>query len=50
MVDTIDIYKSLNIGIGTVMKNTEIQKLIPNNLKSKKMCKHAAEKIPYLSR
>ena len=36
-----DTYKSLNISIETVMKNPEMLKLVPNNLKTKKMCKHA---------
>ena len=36
MVDSIDIYKSLNISIGTVMKNPEMLKFIPDNLKAKK--------------
>ena len=36
MVDIIDIYKSLNISIGTVMKNPEMSKFVPNHLKTKK--------------
>ena len=36
MVDSIDIYKSLNISIGRVIKNTEMLKIIPDNLKTKK--------------
>ena len=35
MVDSIDIYKSLNISIGTVLKNPEMLKIIPDNLKTK---------------
>ena len=30
MVDSMDIYMSLNINIGTVMKNPEMLKLVPN--------------------
>ena len=39
-----DIYESLNITIGTAMKNPEILKFVPDHLKTKKMCKHAVEK------
>ena len=48
MVDNMDIYKSLNINIGTVMKNPEMLKLVSDHLKTKKMCKHAVIKLPYL--
>ena len=34
-VDSMDIHKSLNISIGTVMKNQEIVKLAPDHLKIK---------------
>ena len=44
MVDSMDIYKSLNITIGTAMKDPEILKFVPDHLKTKKMCKHAVEK------
>ena len=50
MVDNMDIYKSLNINIGTVMKNPEMLKFVPDHLKTKKMCKHAVKKLPYLLR
>ena len=30
MVDSMDIYMSLNINIGTVMKNPEMLKLVPD--------------------
>ena len=50
MVDIIDIYKSLNINIGTAMRNSEMLKFIPDHLKLKKMCKHAVKKLPYLLR
>ena len=36
MVDIMDIYKSLNISIGTIMKNPEMLKLAPDHLKTKK--------------
>ena len=45
-----DIYKSLNIDIETVMKNPEMLKFVPDHLETKKLCKHAAKKIPFLIR
>ena len=36
MVDSMDIYKSLNINIGTVMKNPERLKCVYDHLKTKK--------------
>ena len=50
MLDIIDVYKSLNISIGTVIKNPEMLKLVPDHLKTIKMCKHAVKKLPYLLR
>ena len=50
MFDIMDAFKSLNISIGTVMKDSEISKLVPNNFKIKKMCSHAVKKLPYLLR
>ena len=51
MVDSVDIYKFLNINIGTVMKNLDLNlKLVPDHLKSKKLCKHAVKKLPFLLR
>ena len=38
MVDIMDVYKSLNISIGTAMKNPEILKFVPDHLKTKKEC------------
>ena len=45
-----DICKSVKIRIGEGMKNPEILKLIPHHLKTKKMCKHAVKKSPFLIR
>ena len=45
MVDSMDIYKSLNINIRTVMKNLEMLNFIPDRLK-----KHEVEKVSYLLR
>ena len=36
MVDIMDIYRSLNISIRTVMKNLELVKYFPDYLKNKK--------------
>ena len=43
-------YKSLNINIGTVMKNPEMLKFIPDHFKTKQMCNYAVKKSPYLLR
>ena len=51
MVDSeysMDIYKSLNISIVTVIKNPEILKFVLDYLKSQKMCKYVVKKLPYL--
>ena len=45
-----NIYKSLNISIRTVMKNPEMLKFVPDDLKIKKMWTHAVKKLPYLLR
>ena len=45
-----DVCKSLSISIGTVMRNPEMLKFVPDHLKTKKKCKHAVKKLPYLLR
>ena len=50
MVDIMEVYKSINISIVTVMKNSEMLKFVPDHLKTKKMCKHAVKKLPYVLR
>ena len=55
MVDSMDIYKSININIGTKMKNPEILKFVLDHLKTQKkkknkMCNHAVKKLSYLLR
>ena len=45
-----NVYKSLSISIATVMKNPEMLKNVPHHLKTRKMCKHAVKKLPYLLR
>ena len=50
MVDIMDTCRSLNISIGRVMENPEILKLVSDQLKTKKSCKHAVKKLPFLLR
>ena len=50
MVDSMDIFKSLNISIGTVIRIPKISIFVPNHLKTKKMCKHALTKLPSVRR
>ena len=50
MVISMDIYNSVKINIRAVMKKTEMLKFFPDNLKTKKICKHAVKKLPYLIR
>ena len=50
MVDIMNICKSLEISIEKVMENPEMLKFIPDHFKTKKMCKHAVKKLPYLLR
>ena len=37
IVDIIDVCRSLNVSIGTVMKNPEMLNFVPDHLKDKKM-------------
>ena len=50
MVDSMSIDKSINISIGTVMKNAEMLKFVSDHLKTKKICKHALKNLPCLLR
>ena len=50
IVDSTDIYKSLNINIGTVMKNPKILKFIPVILKLKRCVSMQLKIFPYLLR
>ena len=45
-----DIYKFVIINIRTVMRKSEMLKLLPDNLRTTKMCKHAFKKLPSLIR
>ena len=48
MVDSMDIDKSLNINIGTVMKNPEMLINVPDLLKTIKKCvRMQLKKLPY---
>ena len=38
-----DIYKSVKISIGTVMKNPEMLKFVPDHLETKKICKYTVK-------
>ena len=42
-----DIYKSLSINIGTVMKNPEMLTFVPDHPNTEKMCKNAVKKLPF---
>ena len=44
------IYKSVKVSIGTFIKNPKMLKFVPDPLKTKKMCKHAVKKLPFLIR
>ena len=46
MFDIMDLY----VTVGTVMKNPEMIKFVPDHLKTKKLCKHAVKILPYLIR
>ena len=44
MVDIMDVYKSVNISIVTVMKTVEILKFVSGHFKTKQMSKCAVKK------
>ena len=44
MVDS----KTLKIFIGTIIKNPELLRFVPDHFKTKKMCKNAAKKFPFM--
>ena len=45
-----DIYKSLKLSIGAVVKNPEMLKFIPDHLETRKMCKYTVKKLPFVIR
>ena len=40
--------KSSEISIGAIIGNPEMLKFAPDHLKTKKMCKHDAKKLPFI--
>ena len=40
---SVNIYKSVKISIGTIVKNPEMLKFVVDYLKTKKMCKNAVK-------
>ena len=46
--DSMGIYKSVKISIGTTMGNPIMLIFVPDHLKTKKMSKHAVKKLPFL--
>ena len=45
-----DIYKSLIINIGIVMRFPEMLIFVPDHVKTNKMCKHAVKQLPSVIR
>ena len=45
-----DIYKSLNINIGIVMRFPEMLIFVPDHVQTNKMCKNAVKKLPSVIR
>ena len=45
-----DIYISVEIIVGIVMRNPKVLKFVPDHLKAKRMCKHAVKKLLFLIR
>ena len=43
-------YKSLNSSIGTVAKNPEMLKFVPDHLETKQMCNYTVKKLPFVIR
>ena len=43
-----DDYKPSKISIGAIIKNLEMLKSVPDQLKTKNMCKHAVKKLPFI--
>ena len=53
MVDSeysIEDYKSPKINIGVIIKIPEMLKFVPDHLKTKKICKYAVKKFPFVLR
>ena len=41
-------YKTPKINIAAIMKKSEMLKFVPNHLKTKKLCKDAVKKLPFV--
>ena len=41
-------YKYLKISIGAITKNPKMPRFVPDHLKTKKMCKLAIKKLPFV--
>ena len=50
MVDSMGTFMSLNINIGTVMKNPGMLTFVPDHLKTKQMCNYAVKKLLFVRR
>ena len=46
--DSMGIYKSVKISIGTIIRNPVMLIFVLDHLKTKKMSKHAVKKLPFL--
>ena len=45
-----DKHKFLKISIGAIIKNPVMLKFFRDHLKTKKICKHAVKKLPFVKR
>ena len=43
-----DYYKYTKISIGAIIKNPEMLRLVPDHLKTKKMCKYVVKKFSFV--
>ena len=41
-------YKTPKLNIAAIMKKSEMLKFVPNHLKTKKLCKDAVKKLPFV--
>ena len=41
-------YKTLKVEVGIIIKNPEILKFVLDHLKTKKVCKKAVKKLPFI--
>ena len=50
MVDSMCIHKPININSGTIMKNSEMPKFVPDNFKTRQICNYTVKKPPCVIR